>query len=96
MVVAGAQKMTSLYMMQVRGCREEPNVVDDDSSELWHKSLSHMSSKGMEILSKKNFLLDVASMNLKPSVDCLAGKQHTVSFHTHPPFRRNFYKEEYT
>ena len=43
MVVAGAQKMTSLYIMQVRGCREEPNVVDDDSSELWHKRLCHMS-----------------------------------------------------
>ena len=47
-----------------------------------------MSSKGMEILSKKNFLLDVAGMNLKPCVDCLAGKQHRVAFQTRSPSRR--------
>ena len=50
-----------------------------------------MRSKGMDILSmlhKKNFLPDVAGMNLKPSVDCLAGKQHRVAFHTRSPSRR--------
>mgnify|MGYP000149641543 FL=1 len=47
-----------------------------------------MSLKGVEILSKKNFLPDVAGMNLRPCVDCLAGKQHRVAFHTRPPSRR--------
>ena len=42
----------------------------------------------MEILSKKNFLPDVAGMNLKPRVDCLVGKQHRVSFHIRSPSRR--------
>ena len=86
MVVARAQKMRSLYVMQAKVCQEEANMVDNDSSELWHKRLAHMSLKGMEILSKKNFLPDVAGMNLKPYVYCLAGKQHRVAFtHVHLP-----------
>ena len=88
MVVARAQKMRSLYVMQAKVCQEEANMVDNDFSELWHKRLAHMSLKGMEILSKKNFLPDVAGMNMKPCVDCLAGKQHKVAFHTCSPSRR--------
>ena len=88
MVVARAQKMRSLYVMNAKVCQEEANMVDNDSSELWHKRLAHMSLKGMEILSKKNFLPDVAGMNLKPYVYCLAGKQHRVAFHTRSPSRR--------
>ena len=80
--------MRSLYVMQAKVCQEEANMVDDDSSELWHKTLAHMSSKCMEIRAKKNFLPDVAGMNLKPNVDCLAGKQHRVAFQTSPPSRR--------
>ena len=56
--------------MQAKVCQEEANMVDDDSSELWHKRLAYMTSKDMEIVSKKNFLLDVVGMNLKPCVDC--------------------------
>ena len=91
MVVARAQKMRSLYVMQAKVCQEETYMVDGDSSELWHKRFAHMRSKGMEILSKKNFLPDVAGMNLKPCVACLAEKQHRVSFHTRrrPSRRKN-------
>ena len=63
-------------------------MVHDDSSELWHKRLAHMSLKGMEILLKKNFLSDIVGMNLKPCVDCLARKQCDKDvFRTCPPSR---------
>ena len=47
-----------------------------------------MSTKGMQILAKKNLRPDVTGMNMKSRVDCLAGKQHRVAFHTRPPSRR--------
>ena len=34
MVVARAQKMRSLYVMNAKVCQEEANTVDNDSSEL--------------------------------------------------------------
>ena len=76
MVVARAPKMISLYVIEVKVCQEEANMVDDGSSELWHKRLAHMSSKGMQIRSKNNFLPYVGGMNMKPCVGCLARKQH--------------------
>ena len=41
--------MRSLYVMHAEVCREQGNMVDDDSLELWHKWLHYMSSKGMEL-----------------------------------------------
>ena len=74
--------------MQAKVCQEEANMVDNDFSELWHKRLAHMSSKGMEILLKKSFLPDVVGINLKSCVDCLVAKQHRVAFHTRSPSKR--------
>ena len=88
MVVARAPKMISLYVIEVKVCQEEANMVDDGSSELWHKRLAHMSSKGMQIRSKNNFLPYVGGMNMKPCVGCLARKQHRVAFQTSPPSKR--------
>ena len=75
-------------VLEAKVCQEEANMVDDGSSELWHKRLAHMSSKGMEILLKKSFLPDVVGINLKSCVDCLAAKQHRVAFHTRSPSKR--------
>ena len=44
----------------------------------------------MQMLSKKQYLLDVSSISLKSCVDCLAGKQHRVTFHSGPPSKRKY------
>jgi hypothetical protein len=59
------------------------NIAERESSiELWHKRLGHMSEKGLHSLAHKDFLPKLKGMTLKLCVDCLAGKQHRIAFHT--------------
>ncbi|VFQ89135.1 unnamed protein product [Cuscuta campestris] len=88
LIMARGKKQNSLYVMQARVCSGDANVADDASGDLWHKRLGHMSQKGMQILSRKDYLPDISGMPLNSCVDCLAGKQHRVAFHTRPPHRR--------
>ena len=90
LIAARGKKQGSLYMMQAKVCAGEVNVADECSSELWHNRLGHMSEKGMQMLSKKQYLPDVSGMSLRSCVDCLAGKQHRVAFHSRPPSRRKY------
>ena len=53
LIVARAQTQNTMYVMHVRLCRDEANVVADSDGELWHKRLCHMSERGMHILSKR-------------------------------------------
>ena len=39
-----------------------------------------MSEKGLQALSKREVLPDLKGIHLNPCIDCLAGKQHRVSF----------------
>ena len=65
------------------------NLVEKQNSpELWHKRLSHISAKGLETLVKKNALPGVKNANLEKCSHCLEGKQHQVSFKTNPPHRK--------
>ena len=51
--VAQGRLSCSLYKTQVKVCKGELNSFDDDTSlDLWHKRLSHMSEKGLQILAK--------------------------------------------
>ena len=51
--VAQGKLCCSLYKTKVKVCRGELNAVDDDTSlDLWHKQLSHMSEKGLQLLAK--------------------------------------------
>ena len=53
---------------------------DEANVELWHKRLSHISEKGLKILTKKNHLLDLKSTPLKQCPHCLVGKHTRVTF----------------
>lgn len=90
LVVARGKKSSNLYLMQALTSRETVNVtLNDNSTELWHKRLSHMSEKGLSCLAKKNQLSGLKNATLKNCAHCLAGKQKRVSFRSHPPHRKS-------
>ncbi|KAG8471369.1 hypothetical protein CXB51_036995 [Gossypium anomalum] len=64
-------------------------TINDNSTELWHKRLSHMSEKGLNCLAKKNQLSGLKNATLKNCAHCLAGKQRRVSFRSCPPHRKS-------
>ena len=85
LVVAKGNKSCTLYTMQAKINKGIVNALEDDSStELWHKRLSHMSVKGLQVLSKKKLLTGMKGTPLKTCVHYLAGKQNRVTF------RKNF------
>ena len=88
LIVAQAQKVNTLYLMNARICREEVNVASDTTGELWHKRLCHMSEKGMKRLAEDN-LIPVKDVQLEKCTDCLVGKQNRTSFRSRPPMRWN-------
>ena len=60
------------------------NIVENEASiELWHKRLSHISEKGLHVLTRKKFL-PVKGTLLLPCTHCLSGKQSRVAFHRFP------------
>ena len=90
LVMAKGKKTCTLYTMKGKICNGVVNALEGDSSiELWHKRLGHMSEKGMQILSKKEFLPGMKGTPLKTCVHCLAGKQHRVSFRSSFPSRKS-------
>ena len=61
------------------------NAVESDSSSiLWHKRLSHISEKGLNVLAKKKLLSNFQSAKLEKCEHFLAGKQNRVSFKSYP------------
>ncbi|KAK8558827.1 hypothetical protein V6N12_042120 [Hibiscus sabdariffa] len=90
LVVARGKKSSNLYLMQASTSRDTVNVtVNDSSTELWHKRLSHMSEKELNCLAKKNQLSGLKNATLKNYAHCLAGKQRRVSFSSRPPHRKS-------
>nr|KYP31853.1 Retrovirus-related Pol polyprotein from transposon TNT 1-94 [Cajanus cajan] len=87
MIVARGKKEGSLYTMQGKICKGDMNVAQDASKELWHRRLGHMSEKGLEILAKDH-LPNIKGQPLESCEDCLAGKQHRVSFRRPDDARR--------
>ncbi|KAI5339317.1 hypothetical protein L3X38_018589 [Prunus dulcis] len=67
------------------------NALAEDSIELWHKQLGHMSEKGLQILAKREALTGMQKGTpLKSCTHCLAGKQHRASFqHGHAQRKPN-------
>ncbi|WVZ20353.1 hypothetical protein V8G54_007675 [Vigna mungo] len=72
MIVARGKKEGSLYCMQGKIYKGETNVAQEESKELWHKRLGHMSEKGLEILAKDH-LQSIKGQPLELCEDCLAG-----------------------
>ncbi|KAK8589282.1 hypothetical protein V6N12_023684 [Hibiscus sabdariffa] len=90
LVVARGKKSSNFYLMQALSSRDIVNVtVNDNSTELWHKRLSHMSEKGLNCLAKKNQLSGLKNATLKSCAHCLAGKQRRVSFRSRPSHRKS-------
>ncbi|RDX97941.1 hypothetical protein CR513_19216, partial [Mucuna pruriens] len=87
LIVARGKKEGSLYIMQGKICKGETNVAQEESKELWHKRLGHMSEKGLEILAKDH-LQSIKGQPFDLCEDCLVGKQHKVSFHRPDSGRR--------
>ena len=61
---------------------------NDNTIELLHNRLSHMSEKGLIVLAKKNLLYGMKSASLKKCAHCLTGKQTRVTFKTSSPSRK--------
>ncbi|KAK8564663.1 hypothetical protein V6N12_058246 [Hibiscus sabdariffa] len=90
LVVALGKKSSNLYLMHASTSVDIVNVtVNDSSTKLWHKRLSHMSEKGLNCLAKKNQLLGLKNATLKNCVHCLAGNQRRVSFRSYPSHRKS-------
>lgn len=64
------------------------NLINDTSSELWHRRLGHMSVKWINWLAKKNVVPGTKEAKLDKCVHCLAGKQKLASFKSHHPSRK--------
>ena len=87
-IVARAQKQGTMYTMHAQVCKSKANVAADSSGEIWHKRLGHMSEKGMHLLADQKLLPEVKGEHLEKCVNCLAGKQNKVAFHSRSPKRR--------
>jgi len=91
LIIARGKKEASLYFMQEKLCKGEVNVAYDNSNlDLWHKRLSHMNEKGLQILAGKGVLPNIKGKSLKPCMDYLADKQNRLAFYKNiRPTRRN-------
>ena len=89
MIIARGKKVSHLYYIHTKLSSVFVNALEnEDQGVLWHKRLGHMSEKGMTLLFKKNVLSKMKSVHLKNCVDCLAGKQHRISFKSQPPSKK--------
>lgn len=85
----GTKLKENLYLLQASILVDSVNVVKKQCSpELWHKRLSHISAKGLDVLVKKNILQGAKSSIFDKCSHCLEGKQTRVSFKTNPPHRQ--------
>ncbi|CAL2254439.1 unnamed protein product [Prunus armeniaca] len=91
LVLARGKKENTLYMTHAKVSNGYVNALAEDSIELWHKWLGHMSKKGLQILAKREALTGMKKcMPLKSCTHCLAGKQHRASFqHGHAQRKPN-------
>lgn len=89
LVIAKGKKYNSLYRMETNSYRKEMNAVDDFSTKLQHNWLGHLSENGMHILSKKQVIPNLKSVNLKVCTYCLLIKQHRVAFKSFPQSRKS-------
>ena len=81
LILAKGKKINTLYKTAARLVKGDAIVVENENSnELWHKKLGHMSEKGLQILTKEQLLSNNKGMSLTPYTHCLVGKQRRVSF----------------
>ncbi|CAL9011600.1 unnamed protein product [Prunus brigantina] len=91
LVLARGKKENTLYMTHAKVSNGYVNALAEDSIELWHKRLGHMSEKGLQILAKREALTGMKKgMPLKSCTHCLARKHHRALFkHGHAQRKPN-------
>lgn len=58
-------------------------TTEQDTSTLWHLRYGHLSSKGLNLISKKGMVLGLPQIELLEVCEvCIYGKQHRRSFST--------------
>ena len=74
--VANGHKFFSIYYMDAKIMDSNINKVNDEVNvELWNKRLSHMSEKGLKILTKKYHLPDLKSARTSKTMSSLFGRK---------------------
>lgn len=77
-----------MYSIQAYFFGGSVNLINDTSSELWHRRLGHMSVKWINWLAKKNVVPGTKEAKLDKCVHCLAVKLKLASFKSHHPSRK--------
>ena len=67
------ENLSKLYWTKTLIARDSVNAIDMEAS-LWHRRLSHISEKGMNVLTKKNDALGLKNVDLKKCSHCMIGK----------------------
>ncbi|CAJ2679244.1 unnamed protein product [Trifolium pratense] len=70
LVVARGEKTSKLYWTKALVARDSVNVIDMKAS-LWHRRLSHISEKGLNVLAKKDVLPGLKNAYLEKCSHCM-------------------------
>lgn len=87
LVVAKGLKMSKLYVVRENHSEGVNYAGEENSTELWHRRLGHISEKNLTRLVSKKVLPDIKQVHMKQCTNCLAGKQNRISFKSSPPSR---------
>ncbi|KAL0367537.1 UNVERIFIED_CONTAM: Retrovirus-related Pol polyprotein from transposon TNT 1-94 [Sesamum radiatum] len=79
LTVFKAEKQRNLYFCYAKYDLTAASVVHSKISDLWHKRLGHMSSKGLYLLHKQGMLKEKCD-DISFCDDCILGKHHRVQF----------------
>ena len=86
MVVGRGTKHSALYITQAKIVKDVVHEAEFvNGTDLWHKSLCHMSDKGNFVLVRR----DVGKAHLQKSSHCFGGKKNRVSFKSQLPSRKS-------
>lgn len=88
MIVARGIKESKFYRLESVPSTDVNVAENLEASHLWHRRLSHISEKGLNLLAKKDVLPGLKKGELEKCSHCLAGKQNKVSFKKHSSSRR--------
>lgn len=86
-MVAKGLKMSKLYVVQENHSEGVNYAGEENSTELWHRRLGHISEKNLTRLVSKKVLPGIKQVHMKQCTNCLAGKQNRISFKSSPPSR---------
>ena len=80
LVIVKGEKVGTLYLCIGNNDSSISLASTRVDTTLWHHRLGHMSEKGMQILHKRNFLLDIKQIDLDFCENYVYGKQKRVIF----------------